>query len=134
MVEQRRLEVASVWLQRARSDLRLAEAALKTIGVVPEDACFHAQQSAEKALKALLIAHGLPFPRTHVLETLLDLLKAADVDVPPDVDEAFVLTQYAVETRYPGDWEPVGLEEAWLAIQKAERVLGWIEARIEDLG
>jgi HEPN domain-containing protein len=133
MVEQRRLEVARVWLQRARSDLRLAETALNTPGVVPEDACFHAQQTAEKSLKALLIAQGTPFPRTHVLETLLDLLKAAGVEAPTDVDEAFVLTQYAVETRYPGDWEPVGLEEARLAIQKAEQVLEWIEARIEAL-
>ena len=41
-----------------------------------------------------------PFPRTHVLEYLLDLLKEAGVAVPPEIDEAFQLTQYAVETRY----------------------------------
>jgi hypothetical protein len=40
-------EVLHLWLQRARSDLALGEAALQTPGVLPEDACFHAQQCAE---------------------------------------------------------------------------------------
>jgi len=90
-------------LQRARSDLALGRAALNVPDVFLEDACFHAQQCVEKALKALLIQQGIDFPRTHVLETLLDLLTAAGVGVPSQVDEAFVLTQYAVEMRYPGD-------------------------------
>lgn len=69
--------------------------------------CFHAQQCAEKALKALLIARSIEFPPTHAIERLLDLLSGAAVELPPDVDEAFILTQYAVQTRYPGVWEPV---------------------------
>lgn len=133
MTDQRSLEIAHTWLQRARSDLLLAKTALNTPGVLPEDACFHAQQSVEKALKALLIQRHVAFPRTHVLETLLDLLKAVGVDVPLAVDEAFVLTQYAVETRYPGDWEPVGREEAVAAIEKAEEVLGWVTSRIDRI-
>jgi HEPN domain-containing protein len=132
MTDQESLEIAQTWLQRARSDLLLAKTALNTPGILSEDACFHAQQSVEKALKALLIRYHIAFPRTHVLETLLDLLKAAGVDVPLGVDEAFILTQYAVETRYPGDWEPVGREEALAAIEKAEEVLGWLTDRIES--
>jgi HEPN domain-containing protein len=45
-------ELVQTWLEHARSDLNLGRAALRTRGVLPEDACFHAQQCAEKALKA----------------------------------------------------------------------------------
>lgn len=48
-------EVTLAWLQRASSDLQLERAALNARGVLPEDAAFHAQQCAEKALKALLL-------------------------------------------------------------------------------
>jgi HEPN domain-containing protein len=123
-------EVLHLWLQRARSDLALGEAALQTPGVLPEDACFHAQQCAEKALKGLLSDRGIPFPRTHVLEVLLDLLKAHGVHVPDNVDEAFVLSQYAVQTRYPGDWEPVTRKEAKLALEHAAQVLAWVERQV----
>lgn len=55
MSDPKPVDVAELWLQRARSDLRLGEIALDTPGVMLEDACFHAQQSAEKALKGYYI-------------------------------------------------------------------------------
>ena len=124
-------ESPQAWLERARSDLALARAALRLPDVLLEDACFHAQQCAEKALKALLVQRAIPFPRTHVVETLLDLLEASGVTVPADVDEALVLTQYAVQTRYPGDWESVTSEEARFALEVANRVLAWVERQVE---
>jgi len=120
------------WLRRARSDLALGQAALRVPEALPEDACFHAQQCAEKSLKALLVHEKTPFPRTHVLEYLLDLLKEAGVVVPPEIDEAFQLTQYAVETRYPGEWQPVSPEEARTALETAARVLHWAEREIQE--
>jgi HEPN domain-containing protein len=110
----------------------LGQAALRVPEALPEDACFHAQQCAEKALKALLVHEKKPFPRTHVLEYLLDLLKEAGVAVPPEIDGAFQLTQYAVETRYPGEWQPVSPEEAQTALATAERVLRWVEREIQE--
>ena len=92
-----------------------------------EDACFHAQQSVEKALKGLLSQRSIIFPRTHVIEVLLDLLKNASIIIPPDVDEAFTLTQYAVETRYPGNTEPIDISEARNALLLAGKVLEWVE-------
>jgi len=126
-------ESPQAWLERAYSDLALARAALRLPNVLLEDACFHTQQCAEKALKALLVQRGIPFPRTHVVETLLDLLEASGVAVPADVDEALVLTQYAVQTRYPGAWEPVTPEEARFALEVANRVLGWVERQLAQL-
>jgi HEPN domain-containing protein len=119
--------VAELWLQRARSDFHLGEAALHTPGVMLEDACFHAQQCAEKALKALLLHQGINFPRTHAIDLLLDLLKNAGVTVPPDIDEAFVLTDYAVEARYPGYGAPIHIDGAKQALLLAKKVLEWVE-------
>ena len=123
--------VSLAWLRRARSDLQLGRVALRTKGVLPEDACFHAQQCAEKALKALLLQRGIDFPRTHVIEVLLDLLKVNGVDIPTGVDEAFQLSEYAVQTRYPGEWEPVTKAEARRAIEQAALVLAWVEGQFE---
>ena len=119
-----------IWLRRARSDLRLGQIALDTPDVLLEDSCFHAQQCAEKALKALLIDRAIEFPRTHVLEMLLDLLKTNHIDVPDEVDEAFELTQYAVQTRYPGAWEPVTRQETEAALERAGQVLAWVEVQL----
>jgi HEPN domain-containing protein len=119
------------WLERARSDLILARTALLTPGVKHEDACFHAQQCAEKALQGLLSHLAVDFHRTHAIELLLDILKANGITVPEEVDEAFALSHYAVQTRYPGEWEPVSREEANAAITKADVVLVWVEATIQ---
>src|SRR5437867_6257052 len=100
-------ESPQAWLQRAQSDLALARAVLDSPDVLREDVCFHAQQCAEKALKALLVHLSVVYQRTHAIETLIDLLKASGVEIPQEVDRCFSLTQYAVETRYPGDWEPI---------------------------
>ena len=121
-------DVTQAWMQHARSDLQLGRVALRARDVLPEGACFHAQQCAEKALKALLLHQEVPFPRTHSIEVLLDLLKAGGVGIPNGVDEAFALSEYAIQTRYPGEWEPVTKAEARRAIEQAGLVLAWVEA------
>ena len=124
-------EVTLAWLQRARSDLRLGRVAMNARGVLPEDAAFHAQQCAEKALKALLLHRGISFPKTHVIEVLLDLLKAQGTSIPKGIDEAFELSEYAVQTRYPGEWEPVTKTEARRAVERAALVLAWVESLLK---
>jgi hypothetical protein len=62
-----RLEDARAWRARAELDLRAADLELGT----PEaglwgDVAFHAQQVAEKALKAFLALHDEPFRKTHL--------------------------------------------------------------------
>jgi len=52
------------------------------------------------------------------------------IEVPADVDDAIELSQYAAQTRYPGDWEPVTEEEADAAIAMAELVMAWAESQI----
>ncbi|MFC1573017.1 HEPN domain-containing protein [Candidatus Eisenbacteria bacterium] len=94
-----------------------------------EGLCFHAQQAAEKALKAVLIARAIPPPRTHNIGTLLDLLPA-DSSPSPEVRSAAILTDYAVMTRYPADAEPVEEDEYREAVRLAEIVVSWAREAI----
>ena len=72
----------------------------------------------------------ISFPRTHAIEVLLDLLKSNELNIPNGVDEAFELSQYAVQTRYPGEWEVVTQSEARGALERAALVLAWVEAQV----
>ena len=53
------------WVARAEEDYALARSALRRQVPLTYGATFHAQQCVEKYLKALLVARGQPFPRTH---------------------------------------------------------------------
>lgn len=62
------------WLARARSDLAIARMPLPEQAMY-EDLCFHAQQAAEKAIKAVYRAENHTFRYTHDLTELLNRLK-----------------------------------------------------------
>lgn len=85
------------WLEFARGDLRMAELALAD-GLWGQ-ACFHAQQSAEKALKGLLVRKGAIPPRTHKLADLLHLLGGDNF--PELSDDIRALDRFCLPTRYP---------------------------------
>ncbi len=68
------LEWAREWMASAAIDLDAAELWLQQRSHGFGIACFHAEQAAEKALKALLVAGGIDPPRTHDLELLAGLL------------------------------------------------------------
>jgi HEPN domain-containing protein len=52
-------------LAHAESDLNLARLGKNRDDVLPEQVCFHAQQAAEKALKAVLRHRKIEFPLIH---------------------------------------------------------------------
>lgn len=117
------------WLEHARSDLALARAGLEA-DVLPEQLCFHAQQTVEKAFKAVLLHRHVEFPFTHDLSELLDALAEAGVEVPPGLANADALSPYAVETRYPGFWGAIADEDVVEALLLAEGVLRWAESLV----
>ena len=116
------------WLQYANSDLELARISPPP-KVLLQGLCFHAQQAAEKALKAVLVFHSVPFPKTHSIRMLLDLIPH-NITLPKEIDDAAILTDYAVISSYPGDIEPVEQEEYHEAIRLAETVVSWAENAI----
>ncbi len=95
-----------------------------------EDLCFQAQQAAEKALKAVCLAHRIEFPFTHDIRYLMRLLAEHGLVPPAELRPAAILSDYAVATRYPGATEPVTVEEYGEALNLAERILAWCEDQI----
>jgi HEPN domain-containing protein len=116
------------WLQRAQASLALAK--LQGEGVMLEDLCYQAQQAAEKALKAEYIARGKEFLFTHDLDRLVLGLEDLGLEITEAIDQATILTRYAIETRYPGEFEPVGIAEYQEAIRLAEVVLDWVSGHL----
>lgn len=95
-------EEAVRWLLKAEQDLAVAVLVLQSPIGVNWASCFHAQQAAEKALKALLVWQGIDFPRTHDLGRLRALLPAA-ISSLLDADALDDLAPWAVAGRYPED-------------------------------
>jgi hypothetical protein len=82
--------------------LRLAQRDLQTYRILADhpDAslaatCFHAQQSVEKALKAVLTARRATFPRTHNLEELGLLVAETGIGLPAPTTDFRRLTPFA---------------------------------------
>ena len=111
------------WLRHARSDLAIARLA-RSKDIMIEDQCFHAQQCAEKSIKAILVAYGIEAPRTHDLEALLRRIPQS-VEIPLKIVDAFALTDYATTMRYPGLDEDATKNDLAEAVALAETVLDW---------
>lgn len=123
------------WLDSARSDLRIARLAQGQDGIRPEQVCFHAQQTAEKSIKGVLLAGSIEFPLTHSVGALLDLAERGGEPPPAHLAGAASLTRYAVETRYPETTlDAATAEEVEEAIGLAEAVLAWAAAVIARNG
>jgi HEPN domain-containing protein len=110
----------SAWVAKAEEDYAVARACARHKPVWAYGACFHAQQCAEKYLKAILVAREQSFPRIHDLLRLSALSEAAGIALPMDTTRLDTLSFYAVLTRYPG--ETPTLDEAREAVKIAQEV------------
>jgi len=90
-------ENAERWLSFAREDLMAARAVLRE--GLSNQACFHAQQCAEKCLKAMVAQSGLAPPRTHSIQELVNRLPPTTLTC--DADDLAELDDYYIPTRYP---------------------------------
>jgi HEPN domain-containing protein len=110
------------WVEKAEEDFILASSALRRKKPLITGSCFHAEQCAEKYMKALLVSMGASFPMTHDLLLLNNLCSSAGVFLEIDPKLLNTLSDFAVRIRYPGE-EPtlVDAKEA-LEIAKLVRV------------
>jgi HEPN domain-containing protein len=124
------------WVAFADEDLRFAQTGMSLPGREPPAyrlVAYHAQQCAEKYLKAYLVCQGVDFPYTHNISTLLEL--CIDYAVwPTSLREAEELTDYAITTRYPGEDEDVMEAEAKRALEIARTVRGRVQTELKLLG
>ena len=116
------ITVVGEWVKKAENDLRNAAYTLEMDDECPTDTvCFHAQQVVEKYPEALLVLKGIPFPKTHHIEDIIALLPPSSRPRLAEKDQD-KLTEYATVTRYPGDYEPISLDEAKKTVRIARRV------------
>ncbi|MCY3990242.1 MAG: HEPN domain-containing protein [Caldilineaceae bacterium] len=94
---------AQRWLRFAAEDLAAAQRMLADRSSAPRHVCRHAQQATERALKAAPAPEGIDFPFTHDLNALRNLLPAS-WSVRTEHADLAGLTEWAVQTRYPGEW------------------------------
>ena len=120
----------AAWLRKAENDLKNIRASLQSGDPAWDTVCYHAQQAAEKSLKAFLVAHGTLPPRVHDLEELLSLCKDFDPSLDVLAGDCGLLTDYGVEVRYPDVTEP-GESEGKLAVASAERICAALQQRLQ---
>jgi len=118
------------WLKKASRDLAAARHSLSASPPFLEDAVFHSQQAAEKALKGFLMWHNVPFRKTHSLEELGEQCLDLDPSLKDLVDRAVPLTEYAWKFRYPGEPEEPSREEAEEALTTAQELFEAILSRL----
>ncbi len=94
------------WLGAADRDIRLAELALEDNPPLAGEALYHAQQAAEKALKAFLIANKVAYPLTHDIRKPLRMCEEIDRQMAAALFPTAGLTQFAARFRYPGEEQP----------------------------
>jgi len=97
-------DVAHGWLKKAGNDLKTAELLISAGGPM-DTCCFHSQQAAEKAMKALLCHHGVVPRKTHDLGGLMDECRKVVPDFSIDEGTAD-MTEYAVGLRYDVEFWP----------------------------
>jgi HEPN domain-containing protein len=122
------------WISKAENDLLNIRNNLAA-GQVPWDTvCFHAQQVAEKMLKAFLAWRGQSVSRTHDLVALLAEAVAAGGPLETLESDCRLLTPYAVMLRYPGAWDEPTERDGREAVMAAEGVHQRVREVLDEEG
>jgi HEPN domain-containing protein len=122
---------AALWLRLADEDIAMARLALDRR--IYRQTCFHAQQAAEKALKALLLVRQGTYPRTHSLEDLLAFDTSGELDEWEEACQR--LSQFYLTTRYvdalPGGvMHEISDEDARASLAEAVNIVTSVRARL----
>jgi HEPN domain-containing protein len=129
-------ELVDAWLTKASSDVRAAERLEPRHdeeGYQPlyNAAAFHLQQAAEKTLKAYLASRSVRFASIHDLSKLLALAATIEVGFNSLAGAAETLAPFAVEIRYPGDWDDLTRDEYVEVKHAAEEIVEFASKRLE---
>jgi len=123
------------WFEQSKYDLKTAQWNLK--GELFAPACFWAQQSAEKAVKAFLYSKGERVVIGHSVAELLERGKKYDKDIKKLVSLGIILDRFYIPTRYPNGL-PGGVpahsykkKDAIEAIRIAKKILDFISDKLE---
>jgi HEPN domain-containing protein len=119
------------WLKKAEEDMNAAKMLLSHEGSFLFTVGFHAQQAAEKYLKAYLTWHQVEFSKTHDLGELLDIIADIDPPLAKALENVTTLNPFGVDFRYPGDMPEIHRKDAEQAVELAEKVQAAIVITLE---
>lgn len=125
-----RADLVGRWLNKAGEDIDLSLKLIRDEAPFLSAIAFHAQQAAEKYLKAFLVYHQIEFSKTHDMKELLLLTARKDRALAARLDEAKTLTPFAADARYPTDEEELTLAAVRRAVQIAVEVRDAITGEI----
>jgi len=124
-------EHARLLMEKAAEDLYVLRRLIGDPDAPDAAVGFHAQQAAEKLLKAVLTSRAIPYSRTHDLAGLVDLLGQNGIRRPPDAERLPGLTPYAAEFRYgrlpPEGNEAESVDQSWV-MECLVRTQAWAES------
>jgi HEPN domain-containing protein len=124
----------SAWTEKANHDFQTIALVMAAEEPPWDSIAFHAQQAAEKYLKAYLVFRGRQPPRVHDLLKLVELCAAFDPRFSDLADDADFLSPLAVLARYPGDPADPSRADAERGVRIAERIRDVVRAHLPIVG
>jgi HEPN domain-containing protein len=131
-------EEARRWLAQAENDLSFTEHSIR--GGFHAQACFHSQQVAEKAVKAVHYLRGARVVIGHSVDGLLEALETAGLSVKELRPLAAHLDLHYIPTRYPNGlpgnlpFEVYTAAQASDALAAARRIVAFAREQVEGAG
>lgn len=119
------------WVRAAQDDFNATQFLLDEDPIRPEVICFHAEQAAEKMLKAYLVLHGREVPPTQDCVELLRLCSDFDPEAKRLSAEADKLSGYQ---EFDQGWGIVEItwEELEKVLSSSEKILDYLEPKLQD--
>lgn len=114
------------WFSKAENDLLVIKNNMASNEIPIDACCFHAQQSAEKYMKAYLVSRQIHFPKIHDLQALLNLCIAINSSFKKIMEPAVRLSDYAIAPKYPDTFDDLTLNDANVAYQDAVTIKDFV--------
>jgi HEPN domain-containing protein len=128
-------EMVLRWLRQAEHDLRIARGHCERGDY--SDACFMAEQAAQKALKAFLIAHGERVVLIHSVAQLAEHCAQLDPAFTAHTTPGRILDQFYIPTRYPDVLAPPAVpfesytqEQGEMAVAAAQAIVTLVAQKL----
>jgi len=119
--------LAGEWFLIGSEELKFAESAFQELNAFYSQICFQCQQAVEKYLKGFLVSSGKSFPKIHDLVELVQLCAKRNKDFSKFLDDAGILSQYYITTRYPVEYPPAARKQAAEAIKIAQEIISFVK-------
>ena len=126
-------DIINEWMYKADQDFEFARINFEEEKQFFAQICFHFHQSAEKYLKAFIIANRLEFRKIHDLHLLLKQCRSKDPSLSQLEDDCEYLATFYIETRYPVHWPAAfSKDEAERAYRSANNIREIIKKKLQQ--